>query len=321
MNPEGSNIVDFGSEVEDYTPPKKLADYFDYKDLWGEYPRILVLRIVATVVLLYVMGANYAYHDPADTLVTEYGEELDPDFAADITTYLTVGTLLGMGFYALSLLERRVKRYAYLGLLGIVALYLLEPLLSGGSSVEVEGRYKTFLGSLFFLFFCGPALFGTYGIWRRKGGHIGISLIILIALGFLYTGDLEQNTTAGLTYGLFFLLYIEIAFASIKYDNYVMQFRPAEQARSVLTDQQRHTITRRLDGLLFKFLFLLAVLLFVTFTLAGAMLKLHEWVARQSMGPISDSVELSSIYGIVFVALCTFALLGVGRMFLSIERE
>lgn len=319
--------MDFGPEVEEYEPPKKLVDYFDYRDLWGEYPRILALRIVATVVLLYVMGANYAYHDPAETYVTEYGTELDPEFAADISTYLTVGTLFGLGFYALSLLERRVKRYANLGLLGIIALYLMEPLLSGmssgqgASSSDVETRYKTFLGFLFFLFFCGPALFGTYGIWKRKGGHIGISLIILIALGFLYTGDLEQNTTAGLTYGLFFLLYIEIAFASIKYDNFVLQFRPAEQARSVLTEQQRRTITRRLDGLLFKFLFLLAVLLFVTLSLAGAMLKLHEWVAGQSMGPISDSVELSSIYGIVFVALCTFALLGIGRMFLSVERE
>ena len=89
---------------------------------------------------------------------------------------------------------------------------------------------------------------GAYGIWKRKGWAIGASIALAIIIGFLYTPNLclenfdegfcgydtkqdekswSEYLSSGIFIGLGFVIYIELSYAAIKYENYAEQFKPA----------------------------------------------------------------------------------------------
>ena len=98
------------------------------------------------------------------------------------------------------------------------------------------------------LIFGSIAFLGAFGIWKRKGWAIAGSIALAIIIGFLHSPNLclenhdadlcgyeikEQERTwdeylaSGIFIGLGFIIYIELSYAAIKYENYADQFKPA----------------------------------------------------------------------------------------------
>ncbi len=182
---------------------------------------------------------------------------------------------------------------------------------------------------------------GAYGIWKRKGWAIAASIGLAIIIGFLYTPNLclenyeesycgydtkqEDRTwseylSSGIFIGLGFVIYIELSYAAIKYENYAEQFKPAGLDISLLTNAQRKSVSRTLSTLFVSYLINLAVILFVTFIIAEIVININNYLST-SDGQIQDSIELQGPYGIVFTSLIFFLLLGIIRMFIGPDHK
>ena len=191
------------------------------------------------------------------------------------------------------------------------------------------------------LIFGSIAFLGAFGIWKRKGWAIAGSIALAIIIGFLYSPNLclenydadfcgyevkEQERTwddylaSGIFIGLGFIIYIELSYAAIKYENYAEQFKPAGLDISLLTDVQRKGVSRTLRALFVSYLMNLGVMLIITFTLAEVVINVNDYLAT-SEGRIQDSVELQGPYGIVFTSLIFFMLLGFVRMFIGADYD
>ena len=185
------------------------------------------------------------------------------------------------------------------------------------------------------------AFLGSYGIWKRKGWAIAGSIALAIIIGFLYNPNLcldysdadycgyetkteektwDQYLASGIFIGLGFVIYIELSYAAIKYENYANQFKPAGLDMSLLTDAQRKGVSRTLRTLFVSYLINLGVMLIITFALAEIVINVNDYVAT-SEGRIQDSIELQGPYGIVFTSLIFFMLLGFVRMFIGADYE
>ena len=125
---------------------------------------------------------------------------------------------------------------------------------------------------------------------------------------------------SGIFIGLGFIIYIELSYAAIKYENYAEQFKPAGLDISLLTDAQRKGVSRTLRTLFVSYLMNLGVMLIITFTLAEVVINVNDYLAT-SEGRIQDSVELQGPYGIVFTSLIFFMLLGFVRMFIGADYD
>tara|TARA_B100002019_G_scaffold242641_1_gene219012 strand:- start:581 stop:1690 length:1110 start_codon:yes stop_codon:yes gene_type:complete len=182
---------------------------------------------------------------------------------------------------------------------------------------------------------------GAYGIWKRKGWAIGASIGLAIIIGFLYTPNLclenfdesycgydtkqdekswSEYLSSGIFIGLGFVIYIELSYAAIKYENYAEQFKPAGLDISLLTNAQRKSVSKTLRTLFVSYLINLAVILFITFIIAEVVININNYLSA-SDGQIQDSIELQGPYGIVFTSLIFFLLLGIIRMFIGPDNQ
>ena len=191
------------------------------------------------------------------------------------------------------------------------------------------------------LIFGSIAFLGAFGIWKRKGWAIAGSIALAIIIGFLHSPNLclessdadfcgyeqkekertwDEYLASGIFIGMGFVIYIELSYAAIKYENYAEQFKPAGLDDSLLTDAQKKGVSRTLRTLFISYLMNLGVMLLITFTLAQAVINVNDYVSA-SEGRIQDSVELQGPYGIVFTSLIFFMLLGFVRMFIGADYD
>jgi hypothetical protein len=182
---------------------------------------------------------------------------------------------------------------------------------------------------------------GAYGIWKRKGWAIAASIGLVIIIGFLYNPNLclenydaaycgydtmekdltwKEYLSGGIFIGLGFVIYIELSYAAIKYENYAEQFKPAGLDSSLLSDVQKKSVAKTLRTLFVSYLINLGVMLFITFSVAEIVININYYLATTE-GRIQDSIELQGPYGIVFTSLIFFMLLGILRMFIGAEYE
>ena len=180
---------------------------------------------------------------------------------------------------------------------------------------------------------------GAYGIWKRKGWAIAASIGLVIIIGFLYNPNLclenydaaycgydtmekdltwKEYLSGGIFIGLGFVIYIELSYAAIKYENYAEQFKPAGFDSSLLSDVQKKSVAKTLRTLFVSYLINLGVMLFITFSVAEIVININYYLSSTE-GRIQDSIELQGPYGIVFTSLIFFMLLGFLRMFIGAE--
>jgi len=182
---------------------------------------------------------------------------------------------------------------------------------------------------------------GGYGIWKRKGWAIAASVGLAIIIGFLYTPNSclenfdtsfcgyetetkektwEEYLAGGIFIGLGLIIYIELSYAAIKYENYAEQFKPAGLDASLLTAAQKKGVSRTLMSLFVSYLINLGIMLVITFIVAEIVININDYLS-QSSGRIQDSIELNGPYGIVFTSLIFFMFLGFIRMFVGADYQ
>ena len=120
--------------------------------------------------------------------------------------------------------------------------------------------------------------------------------------------------------GLGLVIYIELSYAAIKYENYAEQFKPAGLDVSLLTDAQKKGVSRTLMTLFVSYLINLGIMLIITFAVAEIVININDYLS-QSDGRIQDSIELNGPYGIVFTSLIFFMILGFIRMFVGADYQ
>ena len=112
------------------------------------------------------------------------------------------------------------------------------------------------------------------------------------------------------------IIYIELSYAAIKYENYAEQFKPAGLDASLLTTAQKKGVSKTLMSLFISYLINLGIMLVITFAVAEIVININDYLS-QSDGRIQDSIELNGPYGIVFTSLIFFMILGFIRMFVG----
>ena len=130
----------------------------------------------------------------------------------------------------------------------------------------------------------------------------------------------KEYLSGGIFIGLGFVIYIELSYAAIKYENYAEQFKPAGMDASLLSNAQKKSVSKTLRTLFVSYLVNLGVMLFITFTVAEIVININYYLSTTE-GRIQDSIELQGPYGIVFTSLIFFMLLGFLRMFIGAEYD
>jgi len=191
------------------------------------------------------------------------------------------------------------------------------------------------------LIFGSIPFLGAYGIWKRKGWAIAGSIALSIIIGFLYSPNLclenfdadycgydaketektwSQYLSSGIFIGLGFVIFIELSYAAIKYENYAEQFKPAGLDDSLLTPAQKKSVSKTLMSLFISYLINLGIMLFITFIVAEIVININYYLSTTD-GQIQDSIELQGPYGIVFTSLIFFMFLGFIRMFIGADYD
>jgi len=204
-----------------------------------------------------------------------------------------------------------------------------------------EERLDYFLMKSSNLIFGIVSFLGAYGIWKRKGWAIAASIGLAIIIGFLHTPNSclenfdsiycgyeteikektwEEYLAGGILIGMGLVIYIELSYAAIKYENYAEQFKPAGLDDSLLTAAQKKGVSRTLRTLFVSYLVNLGVMLFITFIVAQIVININDYLSTTD-GRIQDSIELQGPYGIVFTSLIFFMLLGFIRMFIGADYQ
>jgi hypothetical protein len=130
----------------------------------------------------------------------------------------------------------------------------------------------------------------------------------------------EEYLAGGIFIGLGLIIYIELSYAAIKYENYAEQFKPAGLDASLLTAAQKKGVSRTLMSLFISYLINLGIMLVITFAVAEIVININDYLS-QSNGRIQDSIELNGPYGIVFTSLIFFMFLGFIRMFIGADYQ
>jgi hypothetical protein len=343
-----------------------LKDVFNYKDLFGDYPLIFLIKIISSVALVYVITEFYSYHNPLDSLITKYVKKPLPEFNPDPNVFVLWGFIAGFVLYLFTLLKGKFKFFTFIIAIILFGHYLSDPALDWKvgehvipSKVEEEKWTWKPIKILYddkkesekriddatirasnIIFGLVPFL-GGYGIWKRKGWAIAASVGFAIIIGFLYTPNSclenfdasfcgyetiskektwEEYLAGGIFIGLGLIIYIELSYAAIKYENYAEQFKPAGLDMSLLTDAQRKGVSRTLMSLFISYLINLGIMLVITFVVAEIVININDYLS-QSDGRIQDSIELNGPYGIVFTSLIFFMFLGFIRMFVGADYQ
>ena len=352
-------------------PP--IRDVVDYRDFFGEYPLIFVIKIISSIALVYVIIEFFNYHSPLDSLLTNKINDIW-NFKPDPNVFVIWGFISGFTFYIFTLFKGRYKLLVLILTILVTAQYVSDPALdwqvgeyvipsrvnvenSAGENVtewkwkpvkilydDKEGSEERidYLGmkASNLIFGIIPFL-GAFGIWKRKGWAIAGSIGLAIIVGFLHTPNScldtfnteycgyeavseektwEEYLAGGVFIGLGLVIYIELAYAAIKYENYAEQFKPAGLDDSLLTDAQRKGVSRTLMSLFVSYLVNLGIMLFITFIVAEVVININDYLSTTD-GRIQDSVELQGPYGIVFTSLIFFMILGFIRMFIGADYE
>ena len=307
----------------------RLEQVINYRDLIGEYPLLLAVRVLASAGLLWMGALWFGFHDPQQSLITEYARGYYPAFDPAAYDYVAGGFLAGFGLYLYTLLLRPWNRLVLFAIVAWMGWYFFGPYVAYQTENYVryadpwlaQERASLWFGHATMLVFGSSLGLGAYGIWRRRTLPITLSVILAIAIGYLHTGESVQTLEGGVRYGLGFLIYIELSLAALKYEAYVLQFHPAGASGSLLSGGEVGRVRATLASLMGHYGVHLAIMLGLTALLGGIILEINTWVARYTSGRIAESFELDSLYGIVFTAMVAFLLLGVLRMFAGPDYE
>ena len=343
-----------------------LKNVFNYKDFFGEYPLIFLIKIISSVALVYVITEFYNYHNPLDSLITEYAKKPLPGFNPDPKVFVLWGFISGFVLYLFTLLKGKYKFFTFILTIILFGHYLSDPALDWkvGEHVipskveeekwtwkpikilyddkeESEKRIDDAIIRASNLIFGLVPFLGGYGIWKRKGWAIAASVGFAIIIGFLYNPNSclenfdasfcgyetvskektwEEYLAGGIFIGLGLIIYIELSYAAIKYENYAEQFKPAGLDASLLTAAQKKGVSRTLMSLFVSYLINLGIMLVITFIIAEIVININDYLS-QSSGRIQDSIELNGPYGIVFTSLIFFMFLGFIRMFVGADYQ
>ncbi len=346
-----------------------IKDIVNYKDFFGEYPLIFLIKIISSLALIYVITEFYNYHNPVDSLITKYVKKSLPSFIPNSKIFVLWGFIAGLVLYIFTLFKGKYKFLILFLTIILVGQYISDPALDWKvgeyvipSKVGEEGAEKWTWKPIKILYddreesekriddatisasnliFGSVPFLGGYGIWKRKGWAIAASVGLAIIIGFLYTPNSclenfdssycgyeteskektwEEYLAGGVFIGLGLIIYIELSYAAIKYENYAEQFKPAGLDVSLLTDAQKKGVSRTLMTLFVSYLINLGVMLIITFAVAEIVININDHLS-QSDGRIQDSIELNGPYGIVFTSLIFFMILGFIRMFVGADYQ
>ena len=351
----------------------KIDNIINYKDFFGEYPLIFAIKIISSIALFYVIYEFYIYHNPLDSLITQYTPKVIANFKPNPDIFVIWGFIAGFSFYIFTLFKGKYKLLIIILALAIVGQYISDPALDWQvgeyvipTKVEINGAdanqtqlkwkpvkiiYDDKSGTneriadakirVSNMIFGIVPFLGAYGIWKRKGWAIAASVGLVVIIGFLYNPNLclenydaaycgydtmekeltwKEYLSGGIFIGLGFVIYIELSYAAIKYENYAEQFKPAGLETSLLSKVQKKSVAKTLRTLFVSYLVNLGVMLFITFSVAEIVININYYLSTTE-GRIQDSIELQGPYGIVFTSLIFFMLLGLLRMFIGAEYD
>jgi len=175
----------------------------------------------------------------------------------------------------------------------VVGVLVLLLVVTWDLKVFVNVLVQTFV----LVFFSAPLIFGLFGVLHHRPVHLVISAMF----SFFIAGGV-RNTAFELPYlllfGLFFLLFIELAESTVRCWNLLDEKRLSEQHLASFVDHYLRN---------------LAIFMTVSVVLTMLVLNLHYVIGALGLSALADSVELRTVYGQVMSCVVVLGSLGLLR--------
>ena len=105
-------------EIKESKIPK-IDKIINYKDFFGEYPIIFVIKIISSLSLIYVISEFYVYHNPMDSLLTKYLGDSLKGFEPNPDVFVPWCFAAGFLFYIFTIFKGSYKFFLFLSLIHI----------------------------------------------------------------------------------------------------------------------------------------------------------------------------------------------------------
>ena len=267
--------------------------------------KVPILQLIATGALFFIFILNYMINIDYVIALGEFSPwvKIQPPAVAAI-----LGAIFGIFLYLFPTLDRDIKRTVIIGTIILLIFFFAGPALvagaSTGSHTAVGQAFVVtimeFLKLAAVLVYWAPIFLGIYGIWSRNSFYVGASaififlIIIVLDIYLIYEKapitKIESNWVQYVIFSIILFCYIEMSDSAITFAN----FTTIKDQEEIDPGYYDH-----LDRILQKY--------FVYFILFTIFLLILTWITLNFRGiifaagstQVAESLELSSIYGII----------------------
>lgn len=239
------------------------------------------------------------------------------------TFYLTlflsvVGTSLGFVFYALSLLNTKVKRYIIAGVPAFISLMLVCVLFLFELSVFIEFAILLFkIG--FVLMLCSLSLIGCYGLLKKHRTSIlaaGVAILFFLFFTKLLLTRIDYALSVNqfeilLLFFILFICYLELGMTSIYYSLLIEKILPNK-------DDGNEFLLKRFNSVFNKYLAVTSIVLLLCYFFTRFIVFFSDNV-RSVSSLEAFGIDPGSIFGTWFFVLLT--IFGAFMFWVLIPRE
>ncbi len=267
--------------------------------------KVPIMQLIATVALFIIFISNYHINFEYVIALSNFSPwiEMQPPIVAAI-----LGGIFGLFLYLFPTLDRDLRRVVIIGtIILLIIFFSLPPIWVALSEPTSAAIGKAFAESLIeflklaaVLVYWAPIFLGVYGIWSRNSFYIGVSAmflflnIIMLDIYLLYDQQPILKEKADWAYYAVFSI---ILFCYIEMSDSAVTF-----ARLTSTANQEEidpSYYDHLDRILKKyFVYFILLTIFITI-LTWLTMNLNTLLGVAGSAQLAESLELSSIYGII----------------------
>jgi len=266
--------------------------------------KVPVMQLIATIALFIIFIGNYYLnyeYVAALSLFTDLIKYQPPPAAA------LFGALFGLFLYVFPHLDRELKRSLVIGTIIILIVLFAGPALLVAPSYDMGLVGIAFRDSIIIFLqiaavfvYWAPMFLGIYGIWSRNSFYIGASamfLFLIIIMLDIYLFSLGETVTKTRSDWLWYALFAIILFCYMEMSDSAITFAKYTSITDV--DAIDPGYYEHLDNILKKyFIYFILITIFITI-IAWITLNLTSFLKWAGSVQVSESLELTSIYGII----------------------
>jgi hypothetical protein len=286
--------------------------------------KVPIMQIIATISLFFIFIINFSEPFNLRFVVAlgNFSPLVNPYYHPPAVAAI-LGAIFGIFLYLFPSLDRDLKRVLIIGTIILLIFFFAAPAIWAGiSTYSASNVGQMFARSLIeflklaaVLVYWAPMFLGVYGIWSRNSFYIGVSAlflfltIIVLDIYLFIEGEsinkLRNNWIYYVIFSIILFCYIEMSDSAITF----AKLTSTENQKEIDPSYYEH-----LDRILKKYFVYFVILTIFIIILSWVTLHFSNFLRLVDSDQISESLEISSIYGIILSLL----ILGIIILFIGL---